>query len=206
MLILPYRLWITQYPPAIPKLYYGAISQEQRMCEIAKRIYGVEKYLEYLSSTISGLEESIRKEVEALIEEAQAEIEKTFEEIRTVLDAEIEDLRAWVEAQTFSVESWDVTRGRTDTSVEVNRRLFFDVTVFGTTVQQLAESERYQTVQQLAESGWNVRALAVIGAEVLDHVQDPTPWHADPLPGDDSFDPVRLSTARVDTDGFVIVP
>ena len=84
------------------------------------------------------------------------------------------------------------------------RRIFFDVTVLGTTVKQLAESTKYPTVQALAYSGWNTRALAVIGAQVLDHESDNTPWV---VPGGGivgAFDAGSLVTATVDSNGFLM--
>ena len=204
MIILPYCTWIMQNPPVLPKLYWGAISQEQRLAEICRKTYGIEMYLHYLSDHIAGLEDEIKAEVEEMLADAQAEIIAALKEFEDKTDDRIDELIEWVEAQTFSIQTWDVTRGLTTSSVDAMRRIFFDVTVLGTTVKQLAESTKYQTVQALANSGWNVRALAVIGARVLDHESDNTPWT---VPGGGivgSFDAGRLVTATVDEDGFLV--
>jgi len=207
MIILPYWSWITANPPVLPKLYWGAISQEQRIAEICKKVYGVEGYLKYLSDQVVELSDTIKAEVEDIIAESQAEIIATLEAFEDRTDERIEALIEWVESQTFSIQTWDVTRGLTTSSVDAMRRMFFDVTVFGSTVKELAESTLYPTVHDLAYSGWNVRALAVIGARVLDHVSDNTPWTyhgAGPVPGD-TFDAESLAQAIVNDDGFVMV-
>ena len=173
--ILPYYPWIIAHPPVIPKLYYGAISIEQRTLEMAKKICGIESYLGYLSQQIAGLEDDIK----TYIDDAMADIEQDLQDAISLLSLdlhrEMDELREWVEAQAFSTAQWDVTRGLTTTSVEAMRRIFADVTVDGTTVDRLTASTRYQTVDALAASGWNCRALAVIGATVLDETY-PQQW------------------------------
>lgn len=175
--IVPYYPWILAHPPVIPKLYYGAISIEQRALEIAKRIHGIEEYLHYLSEQVQGLEDDIKAYVDEIIDDFEDEINDEMAALESDLRNQIQDLREWVESQTFSMEQWDVTRGMTDHSVEVMRRLFFDVTTDGATVDDLATSTKYETVDALATSGWNCRALAVIGATVLD-ISKPEQWQA----------------------------
>lgn len=207
MIILPYWTWLTANPPVLPKLYWGAISQEQRLAEICKKVYGVEGYLKYLSDQVVGLTDEIKAEVEEIIAESQAEIIAALEAFEDRTDNRIDALIEWVREQTFSIQTWDVTRGLLTSSVDAMRRIFFDVTVFGTTVKDLAESTLYQTVHDLAYSGWNVRALAVIGARVLDRVGDNTPWTyhgAVPVTGD-VFDAESLAQAVINDDGFVMV-
>lgn len=208
MIIFPYCTWIMSHPPVIPKLYFGAISQEQRILEMCKKIKGVEDYLVYLSDAVVGLSDEIKAEVEQIVSESEAEIMAALDELRSYTDEEIEALKEWVRAQTFSTLQWDVTRGMATDSVDAMRRTFFDVTVFGTTVDQLAESTLYPTVDALSASGWNCRALAVIGARVLDHTGDMSPWivSGGGQPTGDAFDAEALSQAIIDPDGFVMVP
>lgn len=207
MTILPYLPWITANPPALPKLYFGAISQEQRLAAICKKLGGMEAYLKYLSESISGLSEEIRTEVQAIIDELEAELDDAMSALNSEVRRQIEELREWVQRQTWATSTWDVTRGLADNSVEVMRNTFFDVTVFGTTVDDLAESDVYQTVDALAMSGWNTRALAVIGARVLDRIADNSPWIVSGDGGIDGtvFDPVHLSEAVINDNGFVVV-
>lgn len=204
MLICPYTTWISQNPPVLPKLYWGAISQEQRIAEICRAVSGLESYLKYLSHRVEDLEAEIRAEVLKIVDETQQAIMAALDDVLEDTRDQIADIRAWVEAQTLSTLVWDVTTGEARSSIESMRRLFFDVTVFGTTVQQLATSTLYPTVEALARSGWNVRALAVIGAEVLDHVTDESPWAASEGDAGARFSTTRLATATVDPDGFVI--
>lgn len=207
MIIYPYSTWIMSHPPVIPKLYFGAISQEQRLLEMCKKIRSVEDYLVYLSDVVVNLSDDIQAEVEQIIAEAEADIQASIEELRSYTDAELEALRDWVYRQTLSMQQWDVTRGLATDSVDAARRTFFDVTIFGTTVDALAASELYTTVDALATSGWNVRALAVIGARVLDHLADMSPWvpTGGGQPTGDAFDAEALSIATIDSDGFVVV-
>lgn len=175
MFIYPYYTWITQNPPALPKLYWGTISQEQRLAKICKTIAGLEGYMTYLSQVVIDLQDDIRDEVQWIIDEATAEIDAAIEQLRGDVYLQIQELREWVEAQTFSQNTWDVTRGLSTNSIDAMRRTFFDVTVDGTTVDHLATSTKYATVDSLAQSGWNCRALAVIGATVLDETY-PNQW------------------------------
>lgn len=172
MFIYPYYTWITQNPPALPKLYWGTISQEQRLAKICKTICGLEGYLAYLSKSVAGLQDEILAEVQDLIAETEKEIDDALEELRGDVYTQIKELKDWVHEQTFSQHIWDVTRGLATDSVDAMRRTFFDVTTDGATVDELATSTKYQTVDALANSGWNCRALAVIGATVLDLTND----------------------------------
>lgn len=199
----PFRKWITLSPPVIPALYWDAYSQEERIKRICCRIHGIEEYLDYLRDAIVDLERELRGEIEDLIEETEAELAEAIESMRAFVDDSISDMRAWVEAQTFSMNVWDVTTGAAISSVLAMRRIFFDVTVHGCTVGELSESTRLPTVQALSDSGWNVRALAVIGAQVLDQ-DNPDQWMPSGASGD-AFDASRLANARVDPDGFVVV-
>lgn len=175
--ILPYWTWIISNPPAIPKLYYGAVSVEQRDLEICKKIAGIESYLKYLSEATAKLSNEIRAEIEATIDEIEEQLEAELETLRRDLQEQIRDLIQWVQEQTFSVQTWDVTRGLRDNSVETMRRIFFDVTTEGVTVDELATNSEFPTVDDLANSGFNCRALAVIGARILG-IENQTQWAA----------------------------
>lgn len=203
IMIEPYSRWATISPPVVPKLYWNAYSQEERIKRICMRIHSIEGYLNYLQNAMQEFEAEIRGELEKLLSEVRTELDLAIADMRKFVEDNINDMREWVEAQTLSMNVWDVTTGSAISSVEAMRRLFIDVTVHGTTVQELADSSVYDTVQELANSGWNVRALAVIGAQVLD-APNPEQWQPTGAAGD-AFDAGRLSIARVDEDGFVVV-
>lgn len=173
--IIPYWPWIMANPPAIPALYYGAISIEQRDLEMCKKIVGIESYLRYLSEATAKLGEELRVYVDEAVEEVEAQLEAEISTLRSDVQEQIIDLIAWVKEQTYSIRTWDVTRGLLTDSVDAMRRIFFDVTTDGATVDQLANSDTYDTVDALAQSGWNSRALAVIGATVLG-IEDQAQW------------------------------
>lgn len=173
--IIPYYPWIMANPPAIPSLYYGAVSIEQRDLEMCKKIAGIESYLRYLSEATSKLSAEMRAYVDAAIDEVEAQLEAEISTLRADVQEQIVDLIAWVKEQTYSVRTWDVTRGLLTDSVDAMRRIFFDVTTDGATVDQLSNSDTYDTVDALAQSGWNSRALAVIGATVLG-IEDQSQW------------------------------
>lgn len=175
MLILPYYTWINMNPPVIPKLYWGALSQEQRIAEMCKKIAGLESYMSYLSKQTVDMGKEIRDEVLRIIDANWIELNAALDDLRRDTSQELQALRDWVEAQTFTSNVWDVTTGSNQTSVTSMRRLFADVTIYGTTVDKLATSNVYPTVDQLSASNWNVRALAVRGADVLED-QDPGQW------------------------------
>lgn len=177
MILLPYFAWLTQNPPVVPKLYWGAISQEQRLAEICKKIYGIEGYLKYLSHATQQLEDDIRREVQDVMAAAIDDMNAALDEIRTSTSRELAALRAWVEAQSFSAMLWDVTQGAKTDGVTAMRDLFWDVTIEGCTVDDLAASVTYPTVDALAASQYNVRMLAVRGATMLE-IEDTAQWRA----------------------------
>lgn len=175
--ILPYWPWIIANPPAIPKLYYGAISVEQRDLAICKKIAGIESYLKYLSEATAQLSNEIRAETQAMVDAIEEQLDAEISTLRRELQEQIRELTQWVQEQTFSVQTWDITRGLRDDSVDTMRRIFFDVTTEGVTVDELATNSEFPTVDDLANSGYNCRALAVIGARILG-IENQRQWAA----------------------------
>lgn len=205
MVITPYRVWIMQSPPVVPKLYWDAYSQEERIKKICIKVEGLERYLTYLSEQVANLRQELRAELIRLINEAKAALQQQMDELVAYIDEQVEELKQWVRDNTRAEGVWDVTTGSTQDSVKSMRRLFFDVTVHGTTVDELATTEKYPTVDALAQSGWNARALAVIGAYILDTQDDPTPWVVNPSDAD-QLTVGGLATTNIDADGYVYVP
>lgn len=176
MIILPYSQWILTSSPTIPKLYWEVKSSEQRILEICRRIHGLEMYADYLSSAMVDLREDIARQLADVVVELRAMLDDALADIAATVDEELAELRDWVEEQTFTHVSWDVTHGTQEDGVIAMRNLFADVTTDGTTVDRLAASQAYPTVDSLASSGWNVRALAVIGETVLG-TENQQQWH-----------------------------
>lgn len=203
---LPYCQWILQSPPAIPKLYWDAYSQEERIKRICMHVEGLEQYLAYLSELLPRFQDELRRELIKIIEETQRELEAQMRELEDYIDEQVRELKEWVIEHTRAEGIWDVTTGATEDSVTAMRRLFFDVTVHGTTVDDLAESDRFQTVDALSDSGWNARALAVIGGYILDTQSDLEPWVVDPATAGDSLSVADLALTHIDDDGYVYVP
>ena len=206
MIIYPYRTWILANPPAVPALYFNVVSQEQRLKAICTKLAGLEGYMKYLSGSVAGLEDEIIEKVDEIVADTERRIDNALSALSADIEAQLDDLRAWVREQTFSMSQWDVTRGLATSSVEAMRRTFFDVTVFGTTVDNLNESDLYPTVDALARSGWNCRALAVIGARVLGDTGDMSPWVVPGGGTGETFDAEALGTAVIHDEGFVVVP
>lgn len=203
---LPYRRWILESPSTIPALYYDAYSIEERTKRMCMHIDGLERYLQYLSELLPRLQDELRRELLAIIRETQAELNDAIRDLTAYVDEQVVDLKAWVVEHTRAEGIWDVTTGTTQDSVTAMRRLFFDVTVHGTTVDTLAHNDRYATVDALADSGWNARALAVIGGYILDTQSDLTPWVVDPAAAGDALSVEGLALTHIDDDGYVYVP
>lgn len=167
MIILPYKLWIMQSPAIVPKLYWDAYSQEERIKRICYKVEHLEGYLSYLSGGLDDFQDEIR----TIVMESERRLAEAMEELREYVDDEATDLRAWVEDKLdhalASQRTWDVTRGQFTDSIDGMRRMFFDVTVDGATVDELATNTRYPSVDDLADCGYNVRALAVRGGNML---------------------------------------
>lgn len=195
-----------QSPPAIPKLYWDAYSQEERIKRICIHIDGVERYLQYLSELLPRLQDELRRELIKIIDETQRDLEEQMRELEAYVDDQVRELKDWVIEHTRAEGIWDVTTGTTQDSVTAMRRLFFDVTVHGTTVDTLATSDRYETVAALSDSGWNARALAVIGGYILNTQGDLTPWVVDPATAGDTLSVEDLALTHIDDDGYVYVP
>lgn len=177
MFIIPYSQWILQSSPTIPKLYWSVTSQEQRIAEICRRIGCLEGYANYLAKTIGDMQDDFAREIAQLASDIRAELAEAIDDIMTSVDDDIQELREWVMSQSFAQGTWDVTRGLRTDAIDGMRRMFADVTVEGTTVDELALSTKYPTVDSLASSGYNVRALAVRGAWMLDE-PNPNQWTA----------------------------
>ena len=203
---LPYRRWILESPSTIPALYYDAYSVEERTKRICMHVDGLERYLQYLSELLPRLQDELRRELVKIINETRRALQEQMRELEAYVDEQVAELKDWVIEHTRAEGIWDVTTGSTQDSVTAMRRLFFDVTVHGTTVDTLAQNDRYSTVDALADSGWNARALAVIGGYILDTQSDLTPWVVDPAAAGDALSVEGLALTHIDDDGYVYVP
>ena len=149
----------TQWTAALPKMYWGVFSAEQRMKAICERLCKSEAYMDYVANTINMYAESVSEEVQAELDAAHRELIALREELIALI----------LETGEGSLD-WDVTKGRYDSSVNAMRSLFYDVTVHAINCEQLADIPDF-TVSDLADSGLNVRGLAVMSRWLTDHDQ-----------------------------------
>lgn len=80
------------HPPVLPKLYWGAVSQEQRIAEICRRLCSVTDYLNYLSEVIVDLPEEMKAYTDAAIAEFQAELDAVLAQIQELVESMQDDV------------------------------------------------------------------------------------------------------------------
>jgi len=90
--LYPYRTWLMMHPPVLPKLYWGAISQEQRIAEICRRLCSVTDYLNYLSEVIVDLPEQMKAYTDAAIAEFQSELDDVLAQIQELVESMEDDV------------------------------------------------------------------------------------------------------------------
>ena len=149
----------TNWTPVIPKMYWGVYSTEQRLKAICERLCKSEAYMDYVARTINDYAENVSEEVQAELDAAHRELVALREELIALI----------LETGEGSLD-WDVTKGRYDSSVNAMRSLFYDVTVHAIDCEQLSDIPDF-TVSDLADSGLNVRGLAVMSRWLIDHDQ-----------------------------------
>lgn len=185
--MLPPYSGFTQYVPEIPKLYWDVKSQEQRIKMICCEIDKLTKYSETVADAVNGIEGNVQEQ----LSDQLAEVEQRLQELREEVFSLVRDL-------TAGALQWDVQHGNYQSTVEAQRDMFRDVTVHGITVQQLGESDF--TCKSLAESGINVRGLAVYGEQLFEGI---LPGYEPDENPEKVFDPAALEGAKIDRDGYV---
>lgn len=151
-----YPRFIMASPPVLPRLYWDPISDEQRIKWICERVemiedgYGKCLTIDDFNEFLALLEKDQQEQTQEAHDYADAQDQKVIAYLMEVIDK-----------LQIGMLVWDVTQGKYTDSVEANRNMFDWVTVDGITVDTLANLPL--TVDQLAESGLNVRGLAVYG-------------------------------------------
>lgn len=147
--------------PYMPNIYFNVISDEERIRAICKAIddlYMIEN--SYLTiQAFNDFLAQLEKDQTAQTQEAHAYADAQDTNLLAQVKALIEQLQIgmWI---------WDVTQGAYAENVEAMRDLFNDVTVHGISVDTLATLPA-ATVDTVAESGLNVRGLAVFGGYLV---------------------------------------
>ena len=153
--LIPYGAF-TEWTPVIPKLYWDVYSAEQRLKALCERLSKSDQYMDYVADTVNGYSK---------------ELEEDFAEEFAKLTADLESMREELIALVISIGEgsldWDVQHGYYTSSVDAMRDMFNDVTVHALTIEEL-NSYNF-TVQDIADSGLNVRGLAVMSRWLVNH-------------------------------------
>lgn len=162
-----YYLWNLRncYSPwgqiTTPLVYDESLSYEQQIAHIFGSVKNILGMLDALVS---------RADFEQFLKDLDAEQEKQLDELNASIDQRLKVLRKELLDLIGEIESgmniWNVTQGTFSPNVQAMRDLFNDVTVHALTVDSLSTSE--YTVDTLANSGLNVRGLAVYSGSLVD--------------------------------------
>lgn len=122
------------------------------------------------------------------------------------LQENIVKLTAIIETLELSNMQWDVQHGMLVNTVDAQRDMFNDVTVHSITIEELNELD--MTVAELANSGLNVRGLAVMSYWLVNKFELPNTfkYFEDPITQSNKFTADNLKNARVNQNGVVFVP
>lgn len=154
--------------PVIPKFYWDVYSQEQRVKYICENLFKLIQYSDTLAEAIN--------EIEAQFSRLEGEVKEEFYITKKELEAQFNEFRGYVEKliAELSIQApmWDVTQGTFTNSRDATRNLFNDLSDNALTIGEFEETST--TVEELANSGLNVRGWAVVnkkinGVESLDN-------------------------------------
>lgn len=122
------------------------------------------------------------------------------------LQENIVKLAAIIEQLQLSNMQWDVQHGMMVNTVDAQRDMFNDITVHSITIEELNELD--MTVAELANSGLNVRGLAVMSYWLVNKFDLPNTfkYFEDPITQSNKFTADNLKAARVNQNGVVFVP
>lgn len=109
------------------------------------------------------------EDFKTFLEQLNTEQEQQTSDLKKYTDTEVahldNKLRTLIAGLQIGMMIWDVTQGRYNDNVESMRNIFNDVTVHAISVDTLANLDI--TVDGLAESGLNVRGLAVFSGYLV---------------------------------------
>lgn len=186
--VIPYGSF-TQYTPALPEFYWDVYSSEQRIKQICLEIDKLQNYSNYLADKI--------KDISYVTPEEFAEYQNNIAKIIDALKKQIIDL-------SISDLQWNVQHGEPTPSVEAQRDMFNDITVHAITVKKLGELD--MTVADLANSGLNVRGLAVMSYWLTQKFDLPEGFEVHKNIDKNLLTTSQLNTAKVDRNGVVYIP
>ena len=156
--VLPFTGW-TCWTPVLPKLYWDVYSAEQRLKAMCMELSKSGQYMDYVAESVNEYSENIAKTVESELAEAHRELEN----LRT-------ELIELIEQTGEGSLDWNVQQGRYTSSTEAMRDMFNDVTVHSITIEELNGIDTL-TVRGLADSGLNVKGLAVMSRWLEDDTE-----------------------------------
>lgn len=156
MNIIPFSSF-TAYTPVIPKFYWDVYSAEQRIKEICKKLSKTDAYMDYVAGEVNEYSVKIGLEVSIELEEAHKELVALREELIELI----------LQTGEGSLD-WNVQKGLYDSSINAMRDMFNDVTVHSITIGEL-NAMNSLTVKDLADSGLNVKGLAVMSRWLVDN-------------------------------------
>jgi hypothetical protein len=164
--------------PYMPHIYFNVISDEQRvkdMCEAIDDLYGIDSNkltVEQFNEFLVKLEKDQAAQTQEAHEYSDLQDENLYNKLMEVITK-----------LQIGMLIWDVTQGTYAENVEAMRDLFNDVTVHGISVDTLATLPA-ATVDTVAESGLNVRGLAVFGGYLVgeDFTPEGITYQNEPIP------------------------
>lgn len=153
--IIPFSGY-AEWTSVIPSLYWNVYSAEQRMKALCEFQSKSDQYMDYVAETVNKYSRELDEDVAREIQKLETELANMWDELVKLL----------METGEGSLD-WDVQKGKYLPSVEAMRDMFNDVTVHSLTIEELDALDI--DVSELAESGLNVRGLAVMSRWLVNH-------------------------------------
>ena len=153
--VIPYS-GFTAWTPVIPKLYWDVYSAEQRLKALCERLSKTEQYMDYVADTVNDYAENVNEAVAEELNAAHVELMNLRQELIELV----------MQVGEGSLD-WNVQHGYYDSSINAMRDMFNDVTVHALYIDELNDLDL--TVEELANSGLNVRGLAVMSRWLVNH-------------------------------------
>lgn len=152
--------------PYIPKIYYNVISEEERIKAICDAI---DSFASELAGCMT-IDEFNAFLIE--LENQQNQQTKMLQDYADLGDENVKnELMAEIEKLQIGMLIWDVTIGKYNDGKEAMRNLYRWLSLQAATVRTLGDSEL--TVETLANSGLNVRGVAVYSGSLMGETWKP---------------------------------
>lgn len=154
--------YVLKSPPAIPKLYWDAYSQEQRIKMICQCIDALYESYNGLVGNVNELVGDTSQKFDDLYADMVQRVAQLRRDITDML-AEL----------TKGQLQWDCQLGDYRPTIDAQRDMFNDVTVHSMTIGEFDELDL--TVESLANCGLTVQGLAVHSDSLADGTIDSLP-------------------------------